>query len=54
MHAFLMPPSLNQLETKLWIRHILNIVLLAFIMNSQSGFLHPLRDIIFSGFLDTL
>ena len=42
-----MPHSLNQLEMRLWIWHILDIVLLVFIMNLWISFLHPLRNILF-------
>jgi len=31
---------------RLWIKHILNIVLLTFILTSQSSFLHTLRNIL--------
>src|SRR6267142_547993 len=46
MHAFLMPHSINQLRMRLWIGHILNIVLLIFIWTSQSSFLHSIRNIL--------
>src|SRR6267142_243698 len=46
MHAFLIPHSLHQLSMMLWIGHILNIVLLTFILTSQHSFLHMLRNIL--------
>ena len=52
MHAFHMPHSLNQPTRRLWMRHILNIRLLAFVMLSQSSFLHLLHNIPFSNSLN--
>ena|SRR6266850_3057619 len=46
MHAFLIPHSLCQLLMRLWIGHILDIVLLTFILTSQHSFLHMLRNIL--------
>src|SRR5580693_3565349 len=47
MHAFLLPHSLSQPTMRLWIRHILAIVLPVFIMDLRNSFLHPLRNILF-------
>jgi len=38
MHAFLMLHGLDQLEMRFWIRHILDIVILAFMTESQRSF----------------
>ena len=46
MHAFLMPHSLNQLSMRLWITHILDIVLLIFILTLQCSFLHTRGNIL--------
>src|SRR6267142_4288274 len=48
MHAYIMPPSLNQPVMRLWIGHILDIVLLVFIVKSRSSFLPCLRNTLFS------
>ena len=48
MHVFLMPHNLNQLVIRLWMGHIFDIVLLTFILTSQSSFLDSLRNILSS------
>ena len=48
MHVFLMPRNLNQLGIRLWMGHILDIVLLTFILTSQSSFLDSIRNILSS------
>jgi len=48
MHAFIMLHNLNHPEMRLWIRHILDIVLLVFIMKSQGSFLPCLQNTLFS------
>jgi hypothetical protein len=48
MHLFFMPQSLNQLERRLWIRHTLNILPLAFVNISKGIFLLPLGNILAS------
>src|SRR6266850_8436563 len=44
MPAYIMPLSLNQPVMRLWIGHILDIVLLVFIVKSRSSFLPCLRN----------
>jgi len=46
MHAFLLPHSLNQLGIRLWIRHILDTVLLTLTLTSKSSSVHLLKDIL--------
>jgi len=46
MHAFLLPHSLNQLGMGLWIRHILDTVLLTLTLTSKSSSVHLLKDIL--------
>jgi hypothetical protein len=48
MHAFLIPYSLSQLEIRHWIKHILDFVLLTFILTSKSSSVHLLRNILSS------
>ena len=48
MHVFIMPHNPNQPEMRLWIGHILNIVLLVFIVKSQSSFFPCLQNTLFS------
>jgi hypothetical protein len=47
MHAFFMPPSLDQQETRHWIEHILGTHLQTFIIQLKSSFLLALRSILF-------
>jgi hypothetical protein len=46
MHAFLIPHSLDQLQMRHWIGHILNVVLLTFILTLQSSSLHLIKNIL--------
>jgi hypothetical protein len=47
MQAFIMPYSLDQLETRLWNKHILNIVLQTFITQLQRTFSRLQRNTLF-------
>jgi len=48
MHAYIMPHNLSQPQMRPWVGHILDIVLLVFIVKSRSSFLPCLRNTLFS------